>query len=710
MKSSFKVIILLLLFNCQYAIVNAQFTTTSGANIYVSSGAAVSVSGDVQNDGELSGNGTLLLNGSSSQSITGTGSINNLEVNTSGTATITSGMQSINNVLTLTGGTLSANGNLTMKSVAGSDSRMAVVTGGTITGDVTVERFIPAYGNRAWQLLAVPIQSSGAPTLFNSWQEGGNSTAGYGTQITNYGGAAVTGSWDAGVNGAPNSSLKYYDATTNTLPTPTGTNIPITDRASWFLYVRGDRTVSGSGNSSNTTLRMTGQLKTGDQDQALSSTNFTLVSNPYVSQIDFAAAFANTATTNVLEKFWVWDPKLNVSGGYVLFDGTLGYTPTVTGGSYSGATSTIQSGQGFFVRSNGNAGNLRIEENDKVVDYLNAFKTTAGNDTLLKIKLNMPDPDNSTSYLPADGIIAALGGAYSANVDDEDGRKFWNFGANLSFKRSTSYLSIEKYPFPMVTDTLHLFLHNMGSSNYQFEIDPQNFAGSNLNAYLLDLYQNTLTPLDLNNLSIINFATNSNAGSYGNRFKIVFQNAIPLAEQSLQLFAKRESNDIRLQWNNLAEQNQHSYELERSADGTLFEKVYSAAAKQNNGEKVNYQWADEKPLEGENYYRVKALAYNNDVLYSPTVRISATLGAGTIAVAPNPVKGNIIGLHFTGVAGGNYIVRLYNSTGQEVYAGSITHANGSATYTMHTGTLAKGIYLLQVEHGAYTATLKVISP
>ena len=123
-----------------------------------------------------------------------------------------------------------------------------------------------------------------------------------------------------------------------------------------------------------------------------------------------------------------------------------------------------------------------------------------------------------------------------------------------------------------------------------------------------------------------------------------------------------------------------------------------------------YQWADEKPLEGENYYRVKALAYNNDVLYSPTVRISATLGAGTIAVAPNPVKGNIIGLHFTGMAGGNYIVRLYNSTGQEVYAGSITHANGSATYTMHTGTLAKGIYLLQVEHGAYTATLKVISP
>ena len=90
------------------------------------------------------------------------------------------------------------------------------------------------------------------------------------------------------------------------------------------------------------------------------------------------------------------------------------------------------------------------------------------------------------------------------------------------------------------------------------------------------------------------------------------------------------------------------------------------------------------------------------MLFRSKVSIAAV--RGTISVYPNPVKGNDITLRFKNMAAGKYALNLYNPLGQQVYAGNISHAGGSAGNNLHIYNLPQGIYQLKItgSNGAVT--------
>ena len=176
------------------------------------------------------------------------------------------------------GGTnLNTNNVLTLKSTATATASIGNMTGHTITGDVTVERFIGTGTTHAksWQLLAIPTQGQ---TIKASWQEGatttnvsspaagsaGNPKAGYGTMLTSDVPNAATQSspgFDAAT--APGPSIKVYNSATDTYIGPATTAIPIYNKKGYFILVRGDRSVYTSGGLAiPTVLRTKGTLFT----------------------------------------------------------------------------------------------------------------------------------------------------------------------------------------------------------------------------------------------------------------------------------------------------------------------------------------------------------------------------------------------------------------------------------------------------------------
>jgi hypothetical protein len=634
--------------------------------------------------------------------------VDQLTVNSGGSLAIDAGVALTVNDGTGTDIIVSSGGSMTLKSSASGDAWIAS-TAGTISGNVTVERYIPASGKRAWRLLAVPLSTTGAPTIYDSWQESGSSTAGYGTVITNAGGAAVAGSWDAGVSGSTASSLRQYVSATNTLTTPTATSADITDEPAWFLFVRGDRTVTataGGTASSNTTLRMTGNLKMGNQDFTVPATNWALIGNPYASPIDFSLSVANANTTHTLNKVWVWDPKLGSVGGYVLLDGTLPtpYTPSVTGGSYSTPTSIIQSGQGFLVKSDGTAGNLRIDENDKASTWQNVFKTTNGTDPFLAVRLNMSA--GASGFSPADGVIAVFGNSYSAAVTDEDGLKMDNFGPNLALVNNNTNLTIEKRPDISLTDTLPLNIWNTAAGSYQLQFQGTNFAGSSTIAYLIDNFQNTVTPLSLTTNTTYPFTITSAAASYGaNRFKIVFQNTTPLSNNVIAISAAKNQDGVLVSWSMENEETVRNYEVERSDDG----RAFAAIGTVSNFAAGAYRFLDVSPLES-NYYRIKATLKDNTSLYSHIVHITDGNKTPAVSVTPNPITGTTINLQLTDLDAGNYKLEVYNIAGQLTYSTEFIHSGGSAIKILDTGNAikAKGIYTLKISKGNTVFTQKLL--
>ena len=123
--------------------------------------------------------GTLELFGSNAQvtpvSPFVNNALNNLIIsNTSASGVSFNGAVDIYNSLTYSdvGMKLTTNDNLTFKSTATSTAYLGDMTGNTLTGKATVERYISA--RKAWRFLSVPTNTT--QTIQQTWQEGATST------------------------------------------------------------------------------------------------------------------------------------------------------------------------------------------------------------------------------------------------------------------------------------------------------------------------------------------------------------------------------------------------------------------------------------------------------------------------------------------------------------------------------------------------------
>ena len=474
------------------------------------------------------------MNGSGAQQLGSAGgpaiTFKNLSWTVSGTKTCSTSV-SVAGTLTPAGtAVLASGGNLTLKSTS---SQTANVTAGStsgnyITGNVSVERYIPSNSNRAWRILAV--NTSGSQTIRSAWQEGAtsgssNPNPGYGTQITCSPDYTTANGFDD-INPGYRNSIAIYDATNNdSRSTPVAnTNFKLlSSETAYFLYVRGDRTCTNNNSTiTATTLRSTGVLYTGDQSAvSVLAGKFALMGNPYPSPIDFSL-ISSGDRSNLLNKFWLWDAKLGSMGGYQLFDASLSWVPVPGGGSYgTTANSVIQSGQGFFVKSSGSAGSLVIREAHKSSTSNNlGFKSTVANQ-LLRISLDEFDVENSPKVV--DGVVAAFSDDANAGIDSEDADKPVNINESLAIKRAGHLLMVEKRPTAKTNDTLFLNIDKLQKKSYQLSFSKVNMTDPGKGIFLFDNFTHEFTSFDNMPGTGYDFTVTDDTGTYAsNRFMVVF--------------------------------------------------------------------------------------------------------------------------------------------------------------------------------------------
>ncbi|MCY7292399.1 MAG: hypothetical protein LH615_09480, partial [Ferruginibacter sp.] len=272
----------------------------------------------------------------------------------------------VRNILLLSAGNIYTDSNLTLRSNVNLTARVDVVPSGcNIIGKAHVERYIPS--KRAWRLLTAPVTN--ANTIFNTWQNRGIYTPGAGTLVTGPNPTSANG-LDASLMN--NISIKKWNYVTQAYTNVTNTKVAMStnngsaDNSGYLVFVRGDRNPANTNiNVSNvTTLTSIGSLQTGTQVFPTSGLydGYTLVGNPYASPVDFN----NIVLTNLVKRFYVWDPSLNTVGGYVTLDDIDNdgvFSKSVAGSSQ---TNVIESQQAFFVETIATgAASLTINESDK---------------------------------------------------------------------------------------------------------------------------------------------------------------------------------------------------------------------------------------------------------------------------------------------------------------------------------------------------------
>jgi hypothetical protein len=725
--------------------INGALTLTSGklnigANTLTLAGTATT---DATNSLRGSNSSNLIVQGSGAKSLffdnstpatvdatTGTNSLNNLTLSSSGAATLGNQLNLFGILDAPTGTTLNTGGFLVLRSNGTSTARVAANGAAGVSGTVDVERF--TFNRRAWRLIGAPVFGSSNNTYSTNWQ---SNSIGTGTNI--YSPQGPTNGFDGSTVSASalvwNYNTALWDNVTNTsdvllkVTNGSGTNAN-------FLFVRGDKTVvAGVGvTPSRAIIGARGNLFSGDQTvtiPAVTSTGtqkYICVANPYASPINFETLRTDLGTGINQDVFYVWDPRISTTGGWVGMTRTsaTNYTSSInspvsfTAGE--GANGQfIQSGASFFLLPTTlsvPSTSIVFKETHKATT-VNATVTGLGNGLEDKFGIDLQLVNSNNTRTIMDGVVSRFNNGFSksfVNNNNEDYIKLEQSSETISILNGTTKTGFDGRPFITSADTLQLYVQRMvNGNNYEFVTYPSNFDATVTSAKLVDKFLNSETPISLSAKTTVPFSVTATAGSNAaDRFMVVFNGTGALPNRGFSVTGEKlGTNKVKINWEAVNEFGVKQYELEHSTDGRTFSKINTQVGK--NGNATNsYTYTDNNPANGVNYYRIKTTQNNDIERYSNIITINLSIGnqQSSMVVYPNPVKGNVIGLLLQDLEKGVYSVRLLSIEGKEVYKQQLQVNGSSLSTTLNPSTrLAQGTYTLQVvgKNGSYTQKVVV---
>lgn len=160
----------------------------------------------------------------------------------------------------------------------------------------------------------------------------------------------------------------------------------------------------------------------------------------------------------------------------------------------------------------------------------------------------------------------------------------------------------------------------------------------------------------------------------------------------------QEGNVNVLQWTTATESNNAGFEVQRSADGAGFSTLAKVTTKANNGNSsttLNYSFVDQKPLGGDNFYRLKQVDRDGKYSYSDVVTLKSRASEVEItSLFPNPAKTEVT-LVLTAPAAERISLVVTDLTGKVVMQQAETLVRGSNQLKLQVQQLASGTYLLK---------------
>ena len=165
--------------------------------------------------------------------------------------------------------------------------------------------------------------------------------------------------------------------------------------------------------------------------------------------------------------------------------------------------------------------------------------------------------------------------------------------------------------------------------------------------------------------------------------------------------AEKNNSSVNLNWSSALEDNSKEYRIERSADGQSFMDIGNIHAR---GFASKYQFIDQAPLVGNNYYRLKMVDMDEKFEYSKSIRINFDKEV-LITVKPNPAS------RFAYISISNpsnsVSLRIYDAEGRGVKELRLQSAGNQLLKVDLTG-IPDGVYILQLKADHYTSSQKLI--
>ena len=131
--------------------------------------------------------------------------------------------------------------------------------------------------------------------------------------------------------------------------------------------------------------------------------------------------------------------------------------------------------------------------------------------------------------------------------------------------------------------------------------------------------------------------------------------------------------------------------MERSADGVSFTDIGKVAGHGSSAIEQQYQFTDNAPVQGTNYYRLKQVDLDGKATYSAIAKVSFDNVESVLRVYPNPAKNTVV--ITLPIRASSSVVTVLDVNGRKVMQKQINAGTTSQTLTV--SGLAAGRYELQ---------------
>lgn len=143
-----------------------------------------------------------------------------------------------------------------------------------------------------------------------------------------------------------------------------------------------------------------------------------------------------------------------------------------------------------------------------------------------------------------------------------------------------------------------------------------------------------------------------------------------------------------LNWETASEINNKGFHVQRSIDdGFTWETLGFKEGKGTTLETQTYNFLDDKPINGKNYYRLKQEDFDGSVDYSETILLEneVTTTAFKVSIYPNPTTTNaLVNLEIQGEALGEISYQIVDVNGRILKEGIVVHNSSSSTHQVPT--------------------------
>ena len=183
----------------------------------------------------------------------------------------------------------------------------------------------------------------------------------------------------------------------------------------------------------------------------------------------------------------------------------------------------------------------------------------------------------------------------------------------------------------------------------------------------------------------------------------------PLPVELTYFRGERKEETVHLAWNTATETNNDFFSLERSKDGISFEEIATINASRTPEQSNNYTYDDLTPFDGNNYYRLKQVDFDETTNYSKVVTVAINLKHEINArVIPNPIKKDKINLLYHAINVGDIRVRIVDLRGREIKEEVFNVVSSENKFAMDVSYLNAGIYFLQIQQDTYIQTIRFV--